>query len=118
MSHKLTVKAFFFNAKTDYLPYYKHFTLTLEDDAVAKDIVQAIKVQNEMFSYPELNLVFKLNGLVVEEDTSLQDIISKLGSELQVDPVSAYRSTNGLVITMMTLCKATLYWHLLHQRMT
>lgn len=98
MSHKLTVRAFFFNATTDYLPYYKNFTLVLENDATAKSIPQAIKAQNELFSYPKLNLVFKINDLVVEEDTPVTSIIKRLGTKLQIDPVSSYRANNGLII--------------------
>jgi len=98
MSQKLQVKAFFFNAKTDYLPYHKHFTLNLADDAVAKDILIAISKQNWDFSYPELNLVFKINNLVIEEDTFVSNIVEKLGTELTIDPVNSYRSTNGLII--------------------
>jgi len=29
---KLNLKVFFFNSKTDYLPYYKHFSFILEKD--------------------------------------------------------------------------------------
>jgi len=98
MLYKLTVRAFFFNAKTDYLPYYKNFSLKLAEDATAKSIVQAIKAQNDMFSYPELNLVYKINDLVVEEDTTVASIVERLGNTLQIDPVSTYRANNGLVI--------------------
>lgn len=98
MSHTLTLKAFFFNSKTDYLPYYKNFTILLSDGAVAKDILTEIKAKNENFTYPQLNLVFKINDLVVEEDTLISDIVEKLGTTLQVDPVNTYRSNNGLII--------------------
>ena len=98
MSYTLTVKAFFFNAKTDYLPYYKHFTLTLAKDAVAKDILIAIQAQNENFAYPERNLIFKINDLMVEEDTPVASIVNKLGTTLQIDPANSYRAHNGLVI--------------------
>ena len=43
MSQKLTIKAFFFNAKTDYLPYYKHFNIRVEDDATAKELLALIQ---------------------------------------------------------------------------
>jgi len=98
MPHKLQVKAFFFNAKTDYLPYYKNFSLSLADDATAKDILIGIQAQNENFSYPEVNLIFKINHLIVEEDTPLTSIINKLGVTLQIDPVNRYRANNGLII--------------------
>jgi len=66
----LEIKAFFFNAKTDYLPYYKQFSIDLENiDLVeamkTKDLLAFIQEQNENFTYPEENLVFKINGLVL-----------------------------------------------------
>jgi succinate dehydrogenase/fumarate reductase-like Fe-S protein len=93
---KLQTRAFFFNAKTDYLPYYKNFTVTLDEDAKAKDLLAVIQTQNEMFEFPKQKLIFKINGLVVTANEKMADIVEELGSELQVDPVNSYRSTNGL----------------------
>lgn len=98
MSQSLQIRAFFFNAKTDYLPYYKNFTISVAKDATAKAILEAIQTQNENFAYPELNLVFKINDLVVEEDTPIATIVAKLGTSLTIDPVNSYRSNNGLII--------------------
>jgi len=98
MSHKLTIKAFFFNAKTDYLAYYKHFICELSQDAKAKDILIAIKAQNESFSFPESNLIFKINDLMVEGNTALSTIVEKLGTQLHINPANSYRANNGLVI--------------------
>lgn len=95
---QLNIKAFFFNAQTDYLPYYKNFTLTLPKGNHAQTILEAIQSKNDNFAYPEENLVFKINGLVVEGNTSIQSITEKLGTTLQIDPVKAYRSNNGLII--------------------
>lgn len=98
MSQKLTIKAFFFNAKTDYLPYYKHFNISVEDDATAKDLLALIQAQNENFSFPKLKLLMKINGLVVEAKQSVSSIIERFGSDLQIDPVNSYRSNDGLKI--------------------
>lgn len=98
MSYTLNTRAFFFNAKTDYLPYYKNYKLTLEEKATAKALLVAIKEQNENFSFPELNLIFKVNGLMVEGETPLNDIVEKLGTSLTIEPASSYRSNNGLII--------------------
>ncbi|CAA6803646.1 MAG: Unknown protein [uncultured Sulfurovum sp.] len=98
MSHTLNVRAFFFNAKTDYLPYYKNFTLSLDNDAKAKDIVVAIKEQNSDFSYPTLNLIFKINSLMVEAEQSVSSIVEKFGNTLTIEPAKIYRSNNGLII--------------------
>ncbi len=97
---ELTIKAFFFNAKTDYLPYYKNFSFTVneEDNLLIKDILPMIKEQNFMFSYPDKDLLFKVNGWIVTGEEKLSRIIEKLGTNLTIDPPSKYRSINGLII--------------------
>lgn len=98
MSKKLEIRAFFFNAKTDYLPYYKNFTIHVEDDATAKDLLAKVQEQNENFSYPKQKLVMKINGLVVEAQQSVDSLVERFGTSLQIDPVNAYRSNDGLKI--------------------
>ncbi len=98
MLQTLEIKAFFFNAKTDYLPYYKQFNIILEEEATTKDLLAKIQEQNENFTYPKQKLVFKINGLVVDAKQSMKDVVKRLGTSLQVDPVNAYRSNNGLKI--------------------
>ncbi len=94
----LEIKAFFFNAKTDYLPYYKQFRIELAEDMKTKDILVLIQEQNENFAYPEENLLFKINGLVVDAEQSMSEVVERLGTSLQIDPVNTYRSDNGLNI--------------------
>jgi hypothetical protein len=98
MSQKLTIKAFFFNAQTDYLAYYKHFTINLHYDAKVEDLLLAIHTQNENFSYPTSNLVFKINNKIVQASTPMRTVIEKLGTTLQIDPANSYRANNGLII--------------------
>jgi len=98
MSHKLTIKAFFFNAKTDYLPYYKNFSITMDADATVKELLAQIQEQNENFSYPKQLLIFRINNLVVDAKETVGAIVERLGSELQIDPVTSYRSNDGLKI--------------------
>ena len=98
MSQKLTVRAFFFNAKTDYLPYYKNFTLKVEEDATAKELLGLIEAQNSDFSYPKKKLIMKINGLIVEAKEKVASIVERLGTELTIEPASSYRSNNGLKI--------------------
>lgn len=98
MSHKLEIRAFFFNAKTDYLPYYKNFKITMADDATAKDLLIQIQEANESFSFPKQKLIMKINGLIVEGKQSIASIVEKLGTTLQIDPANTYRSNDGLKI--------------------
>ena len=94
----LEIKAFFFNAETDYLPYYKQFSVELAEDMKTKDLLAHIKDKNENFTYPEENLVFKINGLVLDGDQNMSEVVERLGNSLQIDPVNSYRSSNGLII--------------------
>lgn len=98
MSQKLEIRAFFFNAKTDYLPYYKNFNIQVDDDATAKDLLAKIQEENENFSYPKQKLLMKINGLVVDSKQSVASLLERLGTSLQIDPVNSYRSNDGLKI--------------------
>ena len=98
MQYTLQTRAFFFNAQTDYLPYYKNFTVKLDGDAQAVEILKEIKAQNENFAYPEERLIFRVNDLVVTGEESVAKIVEKLGTKLQIDPVLSYRSNHCLVI--------------------
>ncbi|MEA3490766.1 MAG: hypothetical protein U9R27_02610 [Campylobacterota bacterium] len=94
----LKIKAFFFNSETDYLPYYKNFSIELREDMNSRDLLTSIKEQNESFSYPKENLLFRVNDLIVDSDQSMSEVVERLGTSLQIDPVDSYRSTNGLNI--------------------
>jgi len=98
MLQTLKIKAFFFNAKTDYLPYYKQFTISIDETATAKELLAKIQECNENFSYPKQKLVFKINNLVVEAKEKISNIVARFGNELTIDPVNSYRSNNGLRI--------------------
>lgn len=98
MQHTLEVRAFFFNATTDYLPYYKNFEMSLNADDSVEAILSEVQKQNDNFAYPTENLVFKINDLVVKADETVGDVVSRLGTELQIDPVLSYRSNHCLII--------------------
>ena len=96
MAHTLKIKAFFFNAKTDYLPYYKNFTLNVEGDTTVKELLGLIQEQNFFFSYPKQKLLAKINGLIVEANEPVANIVQRLGCELTIEPAKTYRSQDGL----------------------
>jgi len=98
MQHRLEVRAFFFNAKTDYLPYYKNFIITLDGTQRAEAILSEIQKQNDEFVYPNEKLLFKINDLVVQAGQSINSLVERLGLELQIDPILSYRSNNCLII--------------------
>ena len=94
----LQVRAFFFNVATDYLPYYKNFTFTVNKEATLLDVLSKIKAQNSDFSFPNKNIILKVNGKVTRAETVVNEIVEQLGTELLIEPASSYRSNNGLVL--------------------
>jgi len=95
---KLDIRAFFFNAKTDYLPYYKNYIINIDKSEKIDSILPLIKEQNKDFSYPEKKCYFRLNSFVTDGSESIDDIVNRFGNELTIEAVSKYRSTNGLII--------------------
>ena len=94
----LQVKAFFFNSETDYLPYYKNFSLNMDKGATLLDILNRIKTQNTDFSFPNKNIILKVNGQVTTAETLVTDVVEEMGATLQIDPATSYRSNNGLIL--------------------
>jgi len=94
----LTVKAFFFNAHRDYLPYYKQFSLQLSQEQQIQALLPLIQAANRDFHYPETECYFRVNGLVLNGTQSVKEVTDRLGTVLQIDPISTYRATDGLCI--------------------
>lgn len=99
MTFSFSVSIFRFNAKTDYLPYYKKHTLTLSpQDSLAQALAQA-KTQDPLFDYPQgEHAAVKVNGVALSTATSLQDIKATFGTELTIDALSSRRATKDLII--------------------
>ncbi|HHD75378.1 MAG TPA: hypothetical protein ENK95_00980 [Campylobacterales bacterium] len=94
----LNIKAFFFNAMTDYLPYYKYFDITVEKEATTLSLLDKVKDLNPNFSFPNRNIILKVNGLITKADTPVKVLVENFGTELTIEPASTYRSNNGLII--------------------
>ena len=97
---KLDLRVFFFNAKTDYLPYYKNFKIKIDEDEPIVNILPKIKEQNRFFNYPddEKKLYFRVNSLVTDGKVSVKDVVNKLGKELIIEPVSKYHAKDCLIM--------------------
>jgi succinate dehydrogenase/fumarate reductase-like Fe-S protein len=95
---EINIKAFFFNSETDYLPYYKNFSFTLDNDTKLVEVLKLIKEKNPNFTYPEEDLLFRVNELIVTGNEKVSEIVEELGNELTIEPALKYRSDNGLVL--------------------
>ncbi len=94
----LQIRAFFFNVATDYLPYYKNFEITVQKDATLLNVLDQVKAKNPDFSFPNKNVILKVNNKVTVAETLVKDVVEVMGTELQIDPAFTYRSNNGLIL--------------------
>ena len=70
----------------------------VKEETLLKEILAMIKEKNSMFAYPEIDLVFRVNNLIVTGEEKIVDVVAQLGTELQIDPALEYRSDNGLIL--------------------
>jgi succinate dehydrogenase/fumarate reductase-like Fe-S protein len=94
----LQVRAFFFNSATDYLPYYKNFDIAIDKGARLLDVLDRVKAKNPDFSFPNKNVILKVNNMVTTANLTVEYVVNTLGTELQIDPALTYRSNNGLIL--------------------
>jgi len=98
---KVTIKAFRFNAETDYLPYYKTYEMTVENHELILDLLNRIKWEHDgSFSYRRScrhgicgSCSIKVNGKpVLSCKENAWDMIDLFGNELIFDPQSKKRA--------------------------
>lgn len=94
----LKIRAFFFDANMDYLPYYKNFSLDMSGENSAKEILTLLQKEEEKFSFLEEGQYFKINSLVVDGHERIENVVERFGHELLIEPMSVYRAVDGLVI--------------------
>ncbi|MDQ1325207.1 MAG: succinate dehydrogenase / fumarate reductase, iron-sulfur subunit [Campylobacterota bacterium] len=104
---KITIKAFRFNAETDYLPYYKTYEMEVGKDELVLDLLNRIKWEHDgSFSYRRScrhgicgSCSIKVNGKpVLSCKENAHDMIKLFGEELIFDPQSKKRVVKDMII--------------------
>lgn len=95
---KIEVRAMFFNAKMDYLPYYKSFKLSVDENANIKKVCELIKEKDFNYDYPTENFYLKVNDKIVSSFVKVKDLVDIFGDEFTIEPVSKFRVINDLII--------------------
>jgi hypothetical protein len=100
MSYSLNITAFRFDAKTDFLPYYKQYKVKVDKNAQLLNVLNSIKEQDKSFSFSDNKfLAVKVNHIGSYTHTPVKVIIDKLGTtNLKLDPISEFRAVNDLDI--------------------
>jgi len=96
MQHKLGIELFFFNAKTDYLPYYRNFRYKLEGSATLANILEQLENDVPGYAYPKEHIVVRVNNVVVNGGISVDTLVAQFGTQIRIEPASTYRATHDL----------------------
>jgi succinate dehydrogenase/fumarate reductase-like Fe-S protein len=99
MEYKLTLSVFRFDAKTDYLPFYKKVVLSVDGESTVSDLLQIIKDDEKEFAYPKgKNAAIKINDLSLFTNIKINEIVKNFGKELKLEPISFKRAVKDLTI--------------------
>jgi heterodisulfide reductase subunit B len=98
MSVKLNTRTFFFNAKTDFLAFYKNHTIKIEEDKKLKDLLLHIMELDADFSFSKQNTALQVNGVSVKGSMSIKDVVKVFGIDLTLEPISTFRAVKDLAI--------------------
>jgi len=106
-TQSITFKVFRFNAETDYLPYYKEYTMEVTHEEVVLDILNRIKWELDgSFSYRRScrhgicgSCSVKVNGkAVLACKERMFDLIGLFGEEMTITPLSERRAIKDMII--------------------
>jgi hypothetical protein len=89
MKYELSI--FRFDFKTDYLPYYKRYTLKAD----VKDIRGLLQAVDDNVAIYDCAVV---NGWYMDVSTPMEKVVEKFGNELTIEPISQARVMKDLQI--------------------
>lgn len=99
MTCKLVLSVYRFNTETDYLPYYKKYTISIDTDKTVADLLGCVKEEDPLFDFPTGDgIAVKINGKTLFTTTKVEDVIEALGKELLIESLKEKRSIKDLII--------------------
>ena len=99
MTCKLRLSVFRFDAKSDYLPFYKKHIIKIDEEKTLDDLLATIKEEDRLFDYPTgKTAAIKIAGINLFTDVKIGDIVKNFGKELTLMPMSEKRAQKDLII--------------------
>lgn len=99
MECKLELSVFRFDAKTDFLPYYKKHILKIDKAKTMNDLFALIKGEDVSFDYPrDEYAAIKLNGKALFTNISIDEVVTNFGKSLTLEPLSTKRVAKDMII--------------------
>lgn len=99
MECKLALSVFRFDAKTDFLPYYKTYFVTIDPSKSIHELLGELHRQDIAFDYPKTDIAaIKINGKSVFTNVSIDGVTSVMGKEWTLEPLSTKRATKDMIV--------------------
>ncbi len=99
MECKLELSVFRFDAKTDFLPYYKKHFLTIDPSKNVNELLATIHDEDISFDYPKGQYAaIKINGKALFTDVSIDGIIQSMGKSLILEPLNTRCVTKDMIV--------------------
>ncbi|MFK5881172.1 MAG: DUF5644 domain-containing protein [Sulfurospirillum sp.] len=99
MTYKLKLSVFRFDAKSDYLPFYKKHIIKINEDKTLDDLLAVIKEEDRLFDYPTgKNAAIKIAGVILFTDVKIGELVENFGDEFTLMPMSEKRALKDLII--------------------
>ncbi|MDR1976826.1 MAG: DUF5644 domain-containing protein [Campylobacteraceae bacterium] len=107
MSCLVTVNVFRFNAKSDFLPYYKEYEIKVGEDDTLLDVLNGIKEQDGGFSFSDNKFIgIRVNSFVVSVNLHIKTLIKFLKTDkLTLEPLSEFYAVRDLDIDTSSFLK-------------
>ena len=96
MMRTFSLTLFRFDLKTDYLPYVTKYSFDYDDGATFGDLLNELKAKDTLVGIGGEGA--RVNGFLCGLETPLMDIVSRLGLELYIEPLSTKRAVKDLQI--------------------
>ncbi len=99
MTYKLRLSVFRFDAKIDYLPFYKKHIIKIDEEKTLDDLLAIIKEEDRFFDYPiGKNAAVKIADRNLFTDVKIGDIVKNFGDEFTLMPMSEKRALKDLIV--------------------
>jgi succinate dehydrogenase/fumarate reductase-like Fe-S protein len=99
MTYKLRLSVFRFDAKSDYLPFYKKHIIKIDGEKTLNDLLLVIKEEDLLFDFPtDKNAAIRVSGQNLFTDVKIDTIVENFGDELTLMPMSEKRALKDLIV--------------------
>ena len=98
MIKEINIELFRFDAKVDYLPYYKKYMIEYKEKDTVLSLLNKINAIDK-FDYEAINdFNLKINNIFLSAKEYIQNIVDLTSNDFKIEPISTFRATSDLII--------------------